>query len=181
MPLTETQAIYYKNITLITEETNFGLRKIRGSKNPYVYKLKNSNKSVRIDLLRAFEEVWGDSITLERNSLYKLVSGDFETDNEWRRLMLAYYRVYSKFRSFINETYYTLPESMTLASYYKDRVISVYNKHRQEVIDTLRLNYDGKKLKFLTEDMGYLYYKVPNDFNTSIVKGVEQIVQAGDI
>ena len=87
----------------------FWFNRLRQPANPYVEPLKNKKILVKIDLLEGLKEVWGESILIARDNIYKIVSGDVD-DDTYHKLVCTYYRTHSSFANFIDYCYMSRSE-----------------------------------------------------------------------
>ena len=85
--------------------------------NPFLeqYLLNTSRNILRVDLLVALQELWGDNIMRAREPLYKLVSGSC-TDSQFQHLLSSNYKRFSAFANFVDERFLFGDQSVPLAS-----------------------------------------------------------------
>ena len=105
---------YYPKLVVTVKESPFGVQEIS---NPTVYekRLENNKVIMRVDLMETLRETLGDECFLNRDMLYKLLSGNGNTE----KLLLSHYRKYSSFRRIINESFYYIDDELPVG----DRVL----------------------------------------------------------
>lgn len=169
--LEQTKAIYYPNLTLQTTVTRFGSRKLLAPKNPYDKPLTNKKVLVRIDMLECLRDVWGYSILLARDNVYKLVSGD-TSDDEYRGLISSYYRTHAAFANYVDMVTMFERQDVPFITRFVTNVRGVLRTYGNKV-DSVVGAYVGSKL--LLEDNEYRYYAVEPICDLSSLKGVVYI------
>lgn len=166
------KAIYYPNLNLTLTETRFGSQKLLRPTNPYVKPLTNKKVLVKIDLLECLREVWGESILIGRDNIYKIVSGDVD-DKTYLQLICTYYKTHASFANFMDYCYMSCPETTPLLQKFAEETRAVLRNYRMVVHDLVMNKYCGSK--YLLEDREYLYCAVMPICDLSKLKGVEYI------
>lgn len=136
---------YHPEIVSQVHVTRFGVSEIT---TPLVYETPIKDKIlVRVDLLEALRNVWGDSALHARSTTYSLVSGNCD-DEVLRQRFASYYRKYSKVMGYINTVYeqgsvgiplleQVLADVKTLISAYTEQVSNVMeNAHGKYLVTT---------------------------------------------
>lgn len=166
------KAIYYPTVYLTLDETRFGSKRLRQPANPYVEPLKNKKILVKIDLLEGLKEVWGESILIARDNIYKIVSGDVD-DDTYHKLVCTYYRTHSSFANFIDYCYMSRSQEEPFIKKFVEETRAVVRNYGLLVEDLVMNKYGGNK--FLLEDHEYRYYAVHPICDLTKLKGVDYI------
>lgn len=165
------RAIYYPNLNLTLSVTRFGSVKLLKPANPYVEPLTNKKVLVKIDMLVCLQEVWGQSILLGRNNIYKLVSGDTD-DETYRRLIAAYYKTHAAFANYVDALYLFGQQDIPFIARFVKSTRNILNEYGG-IVDGVVNTYTGSK--FLLETEEYRYYAVTPVCDLSKLKGVTYI------
>lgn len=110
----------------------------------------------RVDLLVALRSVWGNNITRNRGTLYKLVAGKAD-DNELHSLLKYFYLRHPAFCNYVSSAYYFGNQDVSLIrriiSPARERILNYQNA-------CLDAAYDAG-VGVLGYDMDYLYLSGP--------------------
>lgn len=165
------KAIYYPNLTLQLTETRFGSKKLLAPSNPYVSALTNKKVLVRIDMLECLRDIWGYSILLSRDNIYRLISGDTD-DDTYRRMLCSYYKTHAAFANYVDMIHvFGRRDIPFIARFVEDtrRILNEYGIKVSSVVNT----YAGSK--FLLETEEYRYYAIAPICDLTSLKGVTYI------
>lgn len=165
------RATYYPSLTLTIGETRFGSKKLLAPSNPYVCPLKNKKRIIRVDALECLRNIWGDSILLNRENIYKLVSGDTD-DKTYRKLLCSYYRSHSSFSNYISYVMLYGDRNVPFITRFTHSVRDYIQSYIQSVEEVV---YSTSGSKFLLYDHEYLYYAIVQSCDVSALKGVVEI------
>lgn len=159
---------YHPEIVAQAHVTRFGVLEIT---TPLVYESPIKDKTlVRVDLMEALREEWGDSPLHARNTTYSIVSGNCDNDILQQRLA-SYYRKYAKVMSYINSVCESGSlEEPVIEQVIEDvhRLIGIYSK---TVISAMEESHG----KFLVTTHLYSYYAFTNRNNIPDLEGVKLI------
>jgi hypothetical protein len=128
---------------------------------PELYKNPIPGKTIlEIDALRCLGEKWGDSVLCNRDLLYKIVSGNYKTEEEYRRLLLSFYAKHPKFTQYIDEVINFGNKKTDLIT----RIIKPIRERIDSEIESIEelASITGGKLVMVTHDFVYLIYKHDN-------------------
>lgn len=165
------KAIYYPNLTLQLSVTRFGSKKLLEPANPYVKPLTNKKILVRIDMLECLRDVWGTSILVGRDNIYKLVSGDTD-DETYRSLLCSYYRTHAAFANYIDYISMFGRQDVPFIKRFVDETRRLLREY-SALVDATVSTYAGTK--FLLETEEYRWYAVTPVCDLSALKGVTYV------
>lgn len=115
---------------------------------------KRAPDACRVDLLVALRSIWGASITVKRDMLYRLVSGNI-SDRELHTYLKYFYLRYPAFANFVDNAYYfgdtEVPFVQRVLGPARDRV----QKYYEECVVSA-----GSSIIGLDSDYLYLYRAV---------------------
>lgn len=148
--------------------TRYGLIEIN---QPRIYDTPIENRKLaRVDTIVSLSDVIGVSTLPIRPYLYGIVSGNM-CDQDIRTALCTFYRVYPKFREFVN----------TIAHYY-DTGEELFNRVLSQLLHIYRDSYEKVTTSFsdvyakeLLQTHGYVYYSLHKVTNLPNVKGVKII------
>lgn len=163
------RAIYYPNLSLTVGETRFGSKKLLAPSNPYVTPLKNSKNLVKIDVLECLKNIWGSSILMNRDNIYKLVSGDTD-DVTYRKILSSYYKTHAAFSNYVDFIVMFGRRDVDFVEKFNQSVREYLNDYIEK-IDKEVFTYGGSK--FLLYDHEYRYYAVVPICTLENLEGVE--------
>lgn len=169
--LEQTKAIYYPNLILQKTVTRFGSRKLLSPINPYDKPLSVKKVLVKIDMLECMRDVWGYSILLARDNIYRLVSGDTD-DESFRKIIASYYRTHAAFANYIDMLAMFESQDIPFIMRFVTNVRAQLDTYGA-VVDGVINTYTGSKL--LLENEEYRYYAVEPVCDLSRLKGVVYI------
>ena len=166
------RAIYYPSLYLTIGETRFGSKKLLAPSNPYDKPLKNAKNLVRVDMLECLRNIWGDSILLNRENIYRLVSGDAD-DATYIKTLSRYYLSHAAFANYVS--------SIMLYGNRNEPFITRFTQETRKYLDSYVNKVDSEVFKyggskFLLHDHEYRYYAVVPACTLESVKGVKFIV-----
>lgn len=153
---------YYPGILAISKETSSGVQEINI---PDIYNkpLPNGKVIVRVDLLEALRDIFGDSAFIYRDCVYKVIAYNDNLND----LFASYYRRFPTFRAYVNEVYAFGDNSVPII----DRVVNPLREKVKEngvsVYETL-YNMGGK---YLLRTHEYLYFAFNTKPNVNCIKG----------
>ena len=163
------RAIYYPNLSLTVGETRFGSKKLLVPSNPYVKPLKNSKNLVKIDVLECLKNIWGSSILMNRDNIYKLVSGDTD-DVTYRKILSSYYKTHAAFSNYVDLIVMFGRRDVNFVERFNHSVREYLNSYIEEIEKEI-FTYGGSK--FLLYDHEYRYYAVVPSCTLENLEGVE--------
>lgn len=158
MLVRETRAMYYPQLLLQQTETRFGSMKLLSPVNPYEVPLPVHTKKllIRCDKLRCFVSLWGEGISVARNNLYTLVSGD-SSDETYIGILCSYYKTHSEFARYIDNIVFYGNQSQPLIVRITRAFRDELNVYKSKLDGILFSSYGTK---FLLDNNEYLYYAV---------------------
>lgn len=165
------KATYYPNILLTLSETRFGSKKLLEPSNPYVEPLTNKKVLVRIDMLECLRDIWGSSILIGRDNIYRLVSGDTD-DDTYRHLLCTYYKTHSSFANYVDMIMIFGRRDIPFIERFVRAVRDYLDDYGAKVEATVK-TYNGSK--FLLETDEYRYYAVSPYCDLSSLRGVKYV------
>lgn len=154
--MSKQKAVYYPDIILTTTETRFGAKEID---KPTLYDKPIPGKViVKVDTLDILKDIWGVTILMSRDKVYRLVSGNV-SDEEYRALICSYYRKYSSFCNYVTDKYIFGDKNIPLVRRIIEPARELISLHTDEVIRILEQSGG----KYLTTTHDYLYYAYMHD------------------
>lgn len=161
---------YYPQMTVTQRKTRFGVSEIYPRD---LYDTPIAGRYiVRVDLLYALLEQWGDKWLCARETTYELVSGNRD-DTACAKLLASYYRKYSAITEHVNSLYAIMGNTE------KPLVTIVLHDALEQIrqYEDFVMRYLGDRGgKFLVSTHDYVYYAFrskPEEF--SDLKGVTVI------
>ena len=161
------KAAYYPDIILITTETRFGAKE---TNYPTLYDSPLPGKTiVKVDTLDILKDIWGTTILMSRDKVYRLVSGNI-SDESYRKLLCSYYMKYSSFCNYVTDKYIFGDKNIPLIRRIIEPARDIISLHTEEVCNTLKNS--GGKFLMVTHD--YVYYSYNHD-NIPELRGMTKI------
>lgn len=121
---------------------------------------------LRVDLLVALRDIWGEDIVADRDTLYRLVSGDC-TDEELQELLCKYYEESAAFANYCDEQWCFGDNSETFLYRIIKPARDLIEKYRNIITGTLRAN----KCICHGEDQDYMYLQCLSQYVPSYEGG----------
>ena len=155
------KAPYYPNEVLTERTTRYGMII---TENIQLYESPIRDKIIyKYDLLDALSSIWGENIVKGHDYVWKIVSGDVDSDKLYKRIIAHSYRRFSAFANYIDDIYFFGDPTISL----HERIISdskaLIDERRKTIIEC------GK---YIGEDHGYLYLVVPKGSAPAFTEGV---------
>lgn len=159
------KAMYYRTILTLTE-TRFGSQKLLAPANPYEVSLNRADKVIaKVDLLECLKDVWGETILLNRDNIYKIVSGD-TTDEQYVELLCAYYKTHAAFANYVDLITFFGRRDVEFINSFVQRTRQLLNDYADKVEEVMAHS------KFLLETNEYRYYAIYKELDISELEGV---------
>lgn len=162
----QVRAMYYPGMTLTIDQTPYGMTVTSPIS---LYQQPVRGKAIlKVDLLTVVAQKWGTNMTLNRNSVWCLVSGMGVTEAQYRELLLSCYRRFAAFANYCDDCYYFGDYHLSLHARFLAPIQALINEYREQV---------STKGRVLAEDEGYLYIScdpshIPTDIEGVVAKYV---------
>ncbi len=162
------QLPYYPTLTAHGYLTRYGIVEID---TPTIYDSPIVGRTLaRVDTLYQLEDIFGHAISLYRDSVYGMISGQM-SDQVIKRTILKFYRTLPKFRSVVNEKYHYAEPGEDLCGYMEKYILDTY---RSRVEDLTKV-FSECHAKELVQTHAYVYYSLHKVSKLPEVKGVTMI------
>ena len=122
-------------------------------------------------MLECLRNIWGSNILLNRDNIYKVVSGDV-SDSEWRNIVCTYYKTHAAFANYVDRVMFFGRRDIPFIKRFTLETRQYLNAYVNYIDDAVN-TYAGSK--FLLDTNEYRYYAVEKVCDLSQIEGVTYI------